>query len=280
MRLFSLKKNSKKILLPLLLTVFLAGCRVNNTPITSEATGFWDKYIIYNLSQLITWFAKHLGNNFGLGIIVVTLIIRLILLPLYQYQLKSSEKMQAIQPEMQALREKYSSKDPETQAKLEEELQALNKKHDYNPLSGCLPMLVQLPLLMAFYEAIRRTEAIRNAHFLWLTLGKPDPYFILPILAAVFTWYNTRLMTMANQEKNSQMAMMQWLMPILILFMGANLPSALALYWVVGNSFMILQTLLLNNPYQKRAEREAKEKKRRYLERQLEKARRNPRKFR
>lgn len=280
MRSFSLKKTSKKILLPLLLTVFLAGCRVNNTPITSEATGFWDKYIIYNLSQLITWFAEHLGNNFGLGIIVVTLIIRLVLLPLYQYQLKSSEKMQAIQPEMQALREKYSSKDPETQAKLEEELQALNKKHDYNPLSGCLPMLVQLPLLMAFYEAIRRTEAIRNAHFLWLTLGKPDPYFILPILAAVFTWYNTRLMTMGSPEKNSQMAMMQWLMPILILFMGANLPSALALYWVVGNGFMILQTLLLNNPYQKRAEREAKEKKRRYLERQLEKARRNPRKFR
>lgn len=267
-------------LLLLALPIFLAGCRVNTEPITANSTGLWDRYIIYNLSQLINWVAHLFGDNYGISIIIVTIIVRLVLIPLYHYQMKSSEVMQAIQPEMQVLREKYASKDIETQQKLQEELRALNKKHNYNPISSFLPLILQLPILMAFYEAIRRTEAISSAHFLWMQLGLRDPYFILPIIAAILTFYNTKLMTISSGTNNPSMNVMQWAMPIMILLMGASLPSALALYWVVGTAFSIGQLLLLNNPYKKRDQRLAKEKHERKLQRELNRARKNPRKYR
>ncbi|MDK6369334.1 MULTISPECIES: membrane protein insertase YidC [Aerococcus] len=274
---FWTKKKLSLSLVLMALPLFLGACATAREPITAESTGFWDRYIVYSFSRLIIWLSDLFGGNYGLGIIVFTLIIRLILVPLYHYQIKSTEKMQVVQPEMQALREKYASKDPATQQKLEEEMAKLNEKYDYNPLSGCLPMLIQLPILMGLYQAISRTEVLSNGHFLWMELGQPDPYFILPVLAAALTWYNTRLMSIGNPQNNQSMAAMQWLMPAMILFMGATLPSAIALYWVASNAFTIGQTLILNNPYKKREARLEQEKAERDLEKRLEKAKRHPR---
>ncbi|MCI7239756.1 membrane protein insertase YidC [Aerococcus suis] len=259
-------------------SLFLAACGQSvREPITENSTGIWDRGIIYNLSRFIIWLADILGDNYGLAIIVITLIIRIILIPLTIYQNKTTEKMQIVQPEMQELRQKYSSKDPETQEKLQTELAKLNEKYDYNPFASFLPLIIQLPILMALYQAISRTEVISHSHFLWMQLGQPDPYFIVPIIAALLTWYNSKLM-MIGTPNPSQGAVMQWIMPLLILFMGVSLPSAIAIYWVASTGFMIIQTLLLNNPYKKREAREEEARKKRDLQRRLEKAKRHPRK--
>lgn len=262
------------------MTLFLAACGRSNVrePITENSTGLWDRGIVYNLSLFINWLADLFGGSYGMAIIVITLIIRVLLIPLTMYQMKSTEKMQMVQPEMQALQQKYSSKDPETQRQLQAELAKLNEKYDYNPFASFIPLFIQLPILMALYQAISRTEMISTGEFLWFKLGEADPYFILPLIAAVLTWYNSKLTIIGSPTQNSSTAMMQWMMPALILFMGLTLPSAIALYWVASTGFSIVQMLVMNNPYKKRDAREEKLRQERDLQRRLEKAKRNPRK--
>jgi YidC/Oxa1 family membrane protein insertase len=144
---------------------------------------------------------------------------------------------------------------------------------------GCLPMLVQMPVLMAMYQAISRTDVLKTGQFLWMDLGSRDPYFILPILAAILTFATTKLSTMSQAESNPTTSAMLYMMPALILFMGISLPSALSLYWVVGNAFSVGQTLLLNNPFKIKREREDKIKAERDYQKALEKAK-NPKKKR
>jgi YidC/Oxa1 family membrane protein insertase len=228
--------------------MFLAGCTQVNVPVTSESTGFWNTYIVYPLSQLITYFAEITGDNYGIAIIVVTIIIRLVLLPLMLKQTKSSKAMQALQPEMAKLKEKYSSKDQQTQQKLQQETMALFQKHGVNPLAGCLPLVVQMPILIGFYHAIMRTEAIAEHTFLWFDLGDKDPYYILPIVAGITTFIQQKMMMAGTANQNPQMAMMLWLMPIMIVVFAISFPAALSLYWVVGNLFMIIQTYFIKGP--------------------------------
>ncbi len=228
--------------------VLLAGCTEINQPITAESEGFWNTYIVYPLSQLITYVANLTNENFGLAIIIVTILIRLLILPLMIKQTKSSKAMQALQPEMQKLREKYSSKDQKTQQKLQQETMALMQKHGVNPLAGCFPILIQMPILIGFYHAIMRTREIAEHSFLWFDLGERDPYFILPILAGVFTFIQQKLMMAGTAQQNPQMAMMLWLMPIMIVVFAVSFPAALSLYWVVGNLFMIAQTFFIKGP--------------------------------
>ncbi|WP_317906911.1 membrane protein insertase YidC, partial [Bacillus subtilis] len=175
------------------------------------------------------------NENFGLAIIIVTILIRLLILPLMIKQTKSSKAMQALQPEMQKLREKYSSKDQKTQQKLQQETMALMQKHGVNPLAGCFPILIQMPILIGFYNAIMRTREIAEHSFLWFDLGERVPYFIVPILAGVFTFIQQKLMMAGTAQQNPQMAMMLWLMPIMIVVFAVSFPAALSLYWVVGN---------------------------------------------
>ncbi|WP_316572308.1 YidC family membrane integrase SpoIIIJ [Neobacillus sp. YIM B06451] len=229
------------------LVLLLSGCMEVNKPIDANSKGFWNEYIVYPLSWLITEGANILWGSFGLSIIVVTILIRLAILPLMIKQTKSSKAMQALQPEMQALREKYSSKDQKTQQKLQQETMALFQKHGVNPLAGCLPILIQMPILIGFYHAISRTRAIADHNFLWFDLGDKDPYYILPIIAGITTFIQQKMM-MAGMEGNPQMQMMLYMMPIMILIFAINFPAALSLYWVVGNLFMIVQTYFIKGP--------------------------------
>lgn len=278
-------KSTKRWLvlgLGLVLVLVLTGCATNGAgsafaPITEDSTGFWDRTILYNLSQIIIHLSHAFGGNYAIGIILFTVIVRAVLIPLYQFQQKSTTRMQEMQPEMQALREKYASKDPESQQKLEEETAKLQEKYDYNPWIGCLPLIIQLPILTAVYQAIIRTPELTQGHFLWMNLGAADPYFILPLIAAIFMWYNSYLMQVASGQKGGMNVAMQWVMPIMIFIIVMRLPAAISLYMVTTNLFSVFQTLLINNPYRQRRERQEKIAHDKAIERRLEKARRNPR---
>ena len=118
---------------------------------------------------------------------------------------------------------------------------------------------------MALYQALSRVAFLKEGHFLWVNLAERDPYFVLPILAALFTFLSTWLTNKAAKEPNMALTLMTYLMPILILVMGANLASGIALYWTVSNAFQVAQILLLNNPFKiiaerKRLEEEEKER--------------------
>src|SRR5690606_25866437 len=236
--------------------VILSGCTQIDQDITAESEGIWNSFFVYPLSWLLVKVAEIFNAEFvyGLAIVIVTLLIRFVLLPLNVKQIKSSKAMQQIQPELQKLREKYSSKDQQTQMKLQQETMELFQKSGANPLAGCLPIIVQMPILLAFYHAIMRTAELRSHEFLWFTLGEPDPIYLLPILTAGFTFLQQKIMMqgMSTQQANNpmmpQMTMMLYIMPIMIGVFALFLPSALALYWVVGNIFMVLQTLLVRNP--------------------------------
>lgn len=229
------------------LLLVMTGCTEVNEPITSESEGFWNQYIVYPLSWLITYVGEATGD-YGLSIIIVTLLIRFAILPLMIKQTRSSKAMQAIQPEMQALREKYSSKDQKTQQKLQKETMEIFQKNKVNPLAGCLPIFIQMPILIGFYHAIMRTTEIANHNFLWFDLGEKDPYYLLPLIAGITTFIQQKMMMAGNANQNPQMAMMLWLMPIMIVVFAITFPAALSLYWVVGNLFMIGQTYFIKGP--------------------------------
>ncbi|MDD6421196.1 MAG: membrane protein insertase YidC [Lactobacillus delbrueckii] len=276
------KKSTKRLLAALaLVTVFalvLSGCATQTTqkptPISHNSSNWWDAWVVYYLSQFVLWIAKVCGGSYGWAIIIFTVIIRVILLPLNAVQINSTRKMQEIQPELKALQEKYSSKDLETRNKLNEETQKLYKEAGVNPYAGCLPMVIQLPVMWALYQAIWRTPELQNGKFLWMDLGKPDPYYILPILAAVFTFLSSYIATL-SVPKSSQTTMtkvMSYAMAIMVGIWAIVFQSAISLYWVISNLFQVGQTLVLQNPFKYRKEQEAKEEAERERQRKMRRA--------
>lgn len=266
-----LVKKMKKWLLVLSmfgLVFLLTAC--GTEPVSTSSTGLWDRYIVYYFGQAIKWLS--FNKSYGIGIIIFTLIIRIILMPLMQYQTKSMRKTQELQPKLKELQQKYASKDAETTRKLQEEQQRLYSEHGVNPISGCLPLLVQMPIMMALWQSISRTPELKTGTFLWLELGNIDPYYILPVLAAIFTFASTKLTSMGQLEVQGSMKVMNYMMPAMILFMGVNLASGLSLYWVISNGFQVIQTLLINNPFKIRKEREEEAQKKKDIEKALRKA--------
>lgn len=276
------KKSTKRLLAALaLVTVFalvLSGCATQTTqkptPISHNSSNWWDAWVVYYLSQFVLWIAKVCGGSYGWAIIIFTVIIRVILLPLNAVQINSTRKMQEIQPELKALQEKYSSKDLETRNKLNEETQKLYKEAGVNPYAGCLPMVIQLPVMWALYQAIWRTPEMQNGKFLWMDLGKPDPYYILPILATVFTFLSSYIATLSvpKSSQTTMTKMMSYVMAIMIGIWAIVFQSAISLYWVISNLFQVGQTLVLQNPFKYRKEREAKEEAERERQRKMRRA--------
>lgn len=276
------KKSTKRLLAALaLVTVFalvLSGCATQTTqkptPISHNSSNWWDAWVVYYLSQFVLWIAKVCGGSYGWAIIIFTVIIRVILLPLNAVQINSTRKMQEIQPELKALQEKYSSKDLETRNKLNEETQKLYKEAGVNPYAGCLPMVIQLPVMWALYQAIWRTPEMQNGKFLWMDLGKPDPYYILPILATVFTFLSSYIATLSvpKSSQTTMTKMMSYVMAIMIGIGAIVFQSAISLYWVISNLFQVGQTLVLQNPFKYRKEQEAKEEAERERQRKMRQA--------
>ncbi len=196
---------------------------------------------VYPLTVALDAFNELIGS-YGLSILVVTVIIRLLLLPLTIKQMKSSKAMQALQPELKRLQEKYRN----NQQKLQEETMKLFQKHNVNPMSGCLPLLIQLPVLIAFYQSIMRNQHIAESDFLWMQLGQPDPWIVLPALAALTTYLQSIATGMGD---NPQTRVMLFVMPVMIFVLAYQFPAALSLYWVYSNLFSMVQYYFLSDKY-------------------------------
>jgi len=278
-----LKKKVKRIvtLLALLsITLILTAC--SNAPITNHSTGLWDGLVVLNFSRAIIWLSKFFNDSYGMGIIIFTILVRIVILPLMIYQTRSMRKTQEIQPQLKELQKKYSSRDSETMQKLQTEQRKLYSEAGVNPVAGCLPLIVQMPIIFALYQAIWRTQILRSGSFMWLQLGHKDPYFVLPILAAIFTFLSSWLAMKSQPESNSMTTMMTVGMPVVILITAINLPSALSLYWVITNAFQVGQTLVIQNPWKIRREREQKEReekeRQQAIQRAVKKAKKSKRK--
>ncbi|PWG00528.1 YidC/Oxa1 family membrane protein insertase [Levilactobacillus bambusae] len=273
-------KKTRAMLAISSLAFLLAAC--GTTPITNHSSGLWDGLIVLNFSRAIIWLADLFGGSYGMGIIVFTVIVKILLLPLMIFQTRSMQKTQEIQPQLKALQKKYSSRDRETMAKLQEEQQKLYSESGVHPLAGCLPLVVQLPIIWALYQAISRTHVLRTGSFLWMNLGQPDPYFIMPILAAFFTFVTSWLSMKSQPESNAMSTTMIVFMPIVIFFTALNVPSAISLYWVVTNVFQAFQTLLIQNPWKIQRDRDEKaqeeERRQREIRNAVRKAKRSKRK--
>lgn len=248
-----MKKKIKWAGLLALSLVFLTAC--GRGAVTSDSTGAWDQ-LIYWFGQIIQ--ALSLNGQVGLGIILFTILIRTLLLPLFQIQMKSSRKMQELQPQIRALQEQYPGKDLESQRLLKEATDKLYKENEVKLSATTLPLLIQMPILIALYQALTRVESLRVGHFLWLNIGETDPYFILPVLAAGFTFFSIWLSNQSAPEKNVAMQVMAYAMSVMIFLFALTAASGVSLYWVVSNAYQVFQTLVFNNPFKIVAERQAK----------------------
>ncbi|MCQ6276182.1 membrane protein insertase YidC [Bacillus sp. V3B] len=245
----------KKIILMITLltftTTFLSACSTDS----GQNSDFFHTYFVEPFTALILGTAHIFNDNYGMGIILVTLLVRITLLPLllkqYKTQANMKEKMDLIKPEMDEIQKKLKGeKDSKEQQKLQKEMMGLYQKHGVNPLNmGCLPLLIQMPILMAFYYAIRDSYEIATHSFLWFNLGQPDIW--LTALAGVVYYFQFKI-SQSNMpiQQQEQMKYMGLLSPIMIVFVSFNAPAALPLYWVVGGIFLIFQTYLGRKIYQ------------------------------
>lgn len=226
------------ILMILVTSVVASGCAPSSAQFQKklDPNSWWDKYLVMPMSDLLDWFHKQLGG-YGLSILIVTFLVRLVIFPLFLKQQKSTKAMQEIQPQINKIRDKYKGDNQKIQQKTME----VFKENGVNPMAGCMPMLIQLPVMFAFYQAIMYNQHIAHSHFLYMQLGEPDPYKIVPFLAALTTYIQ---FIATGTGDNPQMKIMIWAMPIMIFFMALSFPSALSLYWVYGNVFTILQYVL------------------------------------
>jgi YidC/Oxa1 family membrane protein insertase len=196
----------------------------------------------------LLWTHDHIAPNWGLSIIILTVIINLALLPLRITSMRSALKMQKLQPQMKAIQEKYKKypmRDPR-RAEMNTEISALYKKEGANPAGGCLPLIIQMPFLFAFYSMLGVAIELRQAPFLWLRdLSSPDKLFILPILIVISTLFVQKMTPSAGMDP-AQQRMMTFMMPAMLGFFSWSLASGLSLYWVVGNVIAIAQQSVMN----------------------------------
>jgi len=208
----------------------------------------WMKIISEPLFIILHWMHEHIIANWGWSILLLTLLINLAMLPTRITMMKSALKMQRIQPQMEAIKErykKYKATDPR-RADMNQEIFALQKKEGANMFGGCLPMLIQWPLLYGFYNMLSNVFELRQAHWLWLPdLASPDPLHILPIFFIV-SMFLVQYLTPSPGVDPAQQKMMAFTMPAVFGFMTWSVASGLALYWACGNIVNIVQQTVMN----------------------------------
>jgi len=239
-------------------------------------------FIAVPLGYLLTFIYKLVGN-YGISLIILTVLVKLLLYPLYFKQIKSTASMSSIQPKIKAIQEKYKN----DKEKMNEEMAKITKDENFNPMGGCLPMLIQLPIIWGLFTLLRNPikyiadeNMIFAVHqsFLWIKdLGQPD-LWILPIAAAVSTYISfamTQQLTgqnemMGGQGKSMNM-IMKYFFPLSILWLARAYPAGLAIYWAGGQFIQIFFNIRMNKFRAKLKEEQELEEKRRRAEKQLEK---------
>lgn len=256
----------KKALLPLLLgvMVFLAGCDYSKS---SNRDGFFYNTFVEPMSKVLHWLGHSVFNDdYGIAIIVLVLVIRIILLPFMLSNYKNShlmrEKMKVAKPEVDGVQEKVKrARTQEEKMAANQEMMEVYKKYDINPMKsalGCLPVLIQMPVVMGLYFVLRYRIGggiAEHPHFLWFNLIHPDIWItiIAGVLYFIQAWVSSKQMP---QEQRQMTYMMMIVSPIMIIWISLSSASALGLYWLVSAAFLIVQTYFANMYYEKVARRE------------------------
>jgi YidC/Oxa1 family membrane protein insertase len=197
---------------------------------------------------LLGWFRRY-TLNYGVAIILLTVLTKVLFFPLTLKSMRSMKAMQVLQPQINALRSKYKS-DPQ---RIQRETMELYREHKVNPLGGCLPMVVQIPVFYALYVALSVSVEMQNAPFicfghlfgmhLWICdLAAQDPTYVLPILMGVSMFVQQKMTPTMGDPRQAKMML---LMPVVFTFMFLNLPSGLVLYWTLSNVLQIGQQLYM-----------------------------------
>ncbi len=197
--------------------------------------------------------------NYGWALILFTLFLKLILFPLTYSSSVSMAKMQSLQPKMKAIKKKYkNTKDMEQRKLMNMEIMALYKQEKVNPAGGCLPILLQLPILFGFFRLLSVSINVRHEPWiLWITdLSKKDPYYVLPILMGVTQFIQQRMTPSGGDETQKKL---MYIMPVVMTVMFASFPSGLNLYWCFSNVLQIGQQHLINEKIHKKKKEEEKE---------------------
>jgi YidC/Oxa1 family membrane protein insertase len=200
---------------------------------------------------LLVWMHEHLHLTYGLVLVVFGILVRVILWPLNQKAMRANMKLQEVQPLMKDIQERYKN-DPQ---RMQQEMFKLYKEHKVNPLGGCWPMLLPMPVLFALFFVFQNAIELRGTSFLWIPdLSRPDPLYIIPIVMGASMYFLTKVGQM-GMEANPQMRMMLYMMPLMMTGMFLFFPSGLNLYYTVSNIASIPQQWLLGRERMKRTAR-------------------------
>lgn len=252
-----LKKRISLFTILMTSVLFLSGC----AGVENKEGKFYD-FFVKPMDFLLEFFSGKFGGSYGLAIIIITVLIRLVLMPFMLRNYKSQQtmkvKMDALRPEMEdiqkRLKEAKEKGEKEEQMKLQQEMMGLYSKHGVNPLNmGCLPLIIQMPVIMGLYFAILHSPEVKAHQFLWFNLGEPDMIMMLIAGAVYFVQARVSLWTMPEQQKQ-QMKMFIYLSPIMIMVISFKAVAALPLYWAIGGFLLIIQTYLGRKLYYKEVE--------------------------
>lgn len=198
------------------------------------------------LLEVLVWI-NSATHNYGFAIIVLTILIKIVLYPLQHKSIVSMKKMQKVQPKVEAIRSRYrkSKSDPEQRQKMNTEMMKLYQTEGINPMSGCLPMILQLPILWAFYNLLSRAIELRGAPFIWWIkdLSDKDPYYVTPILMTAAMFVQTWVTPQAGDPAQRRMFL---IMPLVFGWIFKEMPSGLVIYWLVQNILTIIQQMIMN----------------------------------
>ena len=231
--------------------------KCNDFKITSNGyEGLWTTIFVKPLARLLM-LTGGLVKNYGLAVVLLTLVIRTILLPVTKKTAMQSENMKKAKPKLDKLEQKYKGKtDQESMMKKSQEMMIIYKENNINPLSGCLFSMIQIPLFFAFYEALNRLPAIFEENFLGFQLGTSPVtafklghwlYIIFPILVCAATYFSFKLNTTAsmNSEQEKQMKMMMNISIVFITIASFTMSTGIELYWIFNSGFTVIQNLLV-----------------------------------
>ncbi|MBR3694041.1 MAG: membrane protein insertase YidC [Erysipelotrichales bacterium] len=283
-------KKTKRLLLLVAVAMLLAGCgRITGTDghvlpekIISLSTtfthmlneeGWFEAIFVWPFAQLINFFAQNM--NVAFSVIIVTILSRLVILPLTIKSTVSMQKMQMIQPELNKIQKKYEGKDDDySKMKMSQEMMNLYTKHKINPMSSLFGTFLNFPIMIAIWQAVQRAESVITGSFLGLSmevlpwqaittdLGSSIGYIVLIVILAAVQWISMKLPAYLARkdlkererraaEANDKSSQMMNIMFVMIIFMSLNMPTAMSFYWIISGVAQVVQTVFIQKRYVK-----------------------------